>query len=87
MSRLSEIVEGWRNHMFPPEKIKEVILEVSSERMKVCEQCEHISTKHSSVRPDVHCVECGCTLSAKTKCLTCECPIKKWTYISKDAVD
>lgn len=33
------------------------------------------------MRPDEHCVECGCTLSAKTRCLSCSCPLKKWTEI------
>ncbi len=31
---------------------------------------------------DEHCTDCGCTLSAKGKCLSCECPLegenKKW---------
>jgi hypothetical protein len=30
------------------------------------------------LRPDAHCTHCGCTLSAKTKCLSCSCPINMW---------
>ena len=30
------------------------------------------------MRPDVHCTNCGCTLSAKTACLSCNCPINLW---------
>ena len=27
---------------------------------------------------------CGCTLSAKTRCLSCECPVKKWEALMTD---
>jgi len=30
---------------------------------------------------DEHCVECGCTLSAKTKCLSCSCPLEQWKAV------
>jgi hypothetical protein len=75
---LGQIYEGWKNHLLPQEKEKAFIKHVSNERLATCETCEHHSKNHTSVRPDAHCVECGCTLSAKTKCLTCECPFKKW---------
>jgi hypothetical protein len=75
---LGQIIEGWKNHLLPEERKKAFIEHVSNERMDICNACEHVSTKHKTIRPDVHCVECGCTLSAKTKCLTCECPFKKW---------
>lgn len=52
--------------------------------MEICEECPHHSKNHSSLRPDDHCTNCGCTLSAKTKCLSCECPIKKWLAIATD---
>jgi hypothetical protein len=65
---LSQIYEGWKNHLLPEERIKAFIENVSSERLAICELCpEH-----------AHCTNCGCTLSAKTKCLTCECPLEKW---------
>jgi hypothetical protein len=75
---LGQIIEGWKNHLLPEERKKAFIEHVSNERMDICNSCEHVSTKHKTIRPDVHCIECGCTLSAKTKCLTCECPLKKW---------
>lgn len=85
ITRLSQIKEGWRNKLFPPEKIKDLIEEVSLERMKVCQDCPLISTKHvSSIRPDVHCTDCGCTLSAKTRCLSCACPKGKWEAINNE---
>lgn len=73
-----QIYEGWRNNLFPPEKLKEAIEQTSVSRMDICNNCEYISTKHKTIRKDVHCTNCGCTLSAKTKCLSCSCPLKKW---------
>jgi hypothetical protein len=85
MGVMSQIIEGWRNNIIPPEELKDVISIASKERMDICNNCEHISTKHSSIRPDVHCTNCGCTLSAKTKCLSCSCPLSKWkAVISKE---
>lgn len=81
MGVIQQIIEGWRNHVVPPEELKEVIKITSEERMNICNDCEHISTKHSSIRLDVHCTNCGCTLSAKTKCLSCNCPLNKWTAV------
>jgi hypothetical protein len=75
---LGQIIEGWKNHLLPEERTKAFIEHVSNQRMDICNACEHVSTKHNTIRPDVHCIECGCTLAAKTKCLTCECPLKKW---------
>jgi hypothetical protein len=70
--------EGWKNHLLPEETQKDFIEYVSLLRMDVCDSCEFHSKNHLSIRPDAHCTNCGCTLSAKTKCLTCECPLKKW---------
>ena len=84
MIKVKEIYEGWRNNLFPPEAMKEQIAKVSAERLVICEACENHSKNHTSVRPDAHCVSCGCTLSAKTKCLSCSCPIKKWVAVLSD---
>jgi hypothetical protein len=78
MSKLGEIAEGWKNNLTPESMLDPHIVEVAKKRMSICQNCEHISTKHKGLRPDVHCVDCGCTLSAKTKCLSCECPKEKW---------
>jgi hypothetical protein len=78
---LNQIIEGWKNHLLPEERQKAFIEHVSSTRLAVCQDCEeHSSNKkdYTSIRIDAHCTNCGCTLSAKTKCLTCECPLKKW---------
>jgi len=86
---LSKIYEGWRNKLVPPAELKDVIEKVSSERMDVCNTCEHHSENakkkgFSSMRPDIHCTNCGCTLSAKTKCLSCACPLDKWKAVLTD---
>jgi hypothetical protein len=77
----SQIYEGWKNNLFPDKDLRKYIKDISEERMAVCEDCALISTKHKTKRPDVHCTDCGCTLSAKTKCLSCECPLKKWEAV------
>jgi hypothetical protein len=87
MSRLSEIIEGWKNNLIPKEEEKEFIEAVHQERMNICNECPYISTKHRSIRPDVHCVQCGCTLAAKTRSFTSACPLNKWGAIEKDKKD
>ncbi len=79
--KLSEVYEGWRNKILPPEKLKDKIAEVSNERITICDSCDNHSKNHKTIRPDAHCVSCGCTLSAKTKCLSCSCPINKWQAV------
>jgi hypothetical protein len=76
-----EIYEGWKNKLAPEEALKEIIKEASLYRMEICEACEFHSKNHLSIRPDAHCTNCGCTLSAKTACLSCKCPLKKWEKI------
>ena len=77
----SQMYEGWKNNLFPAKELRSYIKDVSNERMSICEDCALIYTKHKTVRPDVHCTDCGCTLAAKTKCLSCECPLKKWEAV------
>jgi len=52
--------------------------------MTICNDCPNHSKNKKTVRPDEHCLACGCTLSAKTRCLSCECPIKKWGALMTD---
>jgi len=73
----SEIYEGWRNKLFPPKKLQLFIEETANERTEICKICPHISSnkKNTKVRMDEHCSICGCTISAKTRCLSCSCPL------------
>lgn len=73
-----QIMEGWRNKLVPPEDLKDLIETVSKGRMDICNQCPLHSKFFNSIRLDAHCTDCGCTLSAKTACLSCMCPKGKW---------
>jgi hypothetical protein len=73
--------------LIPPSHLKEQIKNISEERLSVCAKCSYQSDnrkatgRYESVRPDLHCTNCGCTLSAKTACLSCKCPIDKWEAV------
>jgi hypothetical protein len=81
---LSKVYEGWKNNLLPSKELRPIINNVSRERMAVCEDCEFHSKHHKTFRLDDHCTNCGCTLSAKTKCLSCECPISKWLPVLEE---
>jgi hypothetical protein len=56
--------------------------------MEICNGCKFNSEnrkltdkKFKTIRPDVHCTSCGCTLSAKTACLSCRCPKNYWMEV------
>jgi hypothetical protein len=85
----SQIYEGWRNRLLTR---SERIESLSAYRMEICKNCifhsENRKQKlnYSTLRMDVHCVDCGCTLSAKTRCISCECPQGLWKaeHINED---
>jgi hypothetical protein len=90
MAKLKQIVEGWKNNLTPTQFLDAQLIKIADERMSICQQCEEYSSNkkgYSSMRIDAHCTNCGCTLSAKTKCLTCECPLKKWLSTSINTED
>jgi len=59
-----------------------MIQKVRTERLEICSLCENNSKFRPNIlRPDYHCVLCGCTLSAKTSCLSCECDVHKWSSV------
>ncbi len=85
MINIADIIEGWRNSLFPPAHLREQIEKVSEERLAICEGCE-INSKNAPSHTWVtdlyeHCTECGCPLVAKSKCLSCECGHKKWMAV------
>lgn len=78
---LNQIYEGWKNHLLPEENKEAFINSVSIHRMAICRICEEHSynkKNYKTIRIDEHCTNCGCTLAAKTKCLSCKCPLDKW---------
>jgi len=60
--------------LFPPKRLREEIERVSSYRELICDNCEFNSIRHDTSRLDRHCIICGCTISAKVRCLSCRCP-------------
>lgn len=74
------LLEGAWNSVF----VKENIEKIAEERLEICKGCSHNSdhakkfNNYKTIRPDFHCTLCGCDLHMKTRCLSCECPIKKW---------
>ena len=77
MGKINEIAEGWANIILRQKEVEKI----AASRMNICNTCEHNSKLHKTVRPDVHCVHCGCTLAAKTRSMQSECPIGKWKAI------
>lgn len=72
-----EVWEGWRNHLLPPEDLKEMIEKTSQERLSICQPCEFNTTPERIVNWS-RCQVCGCPLKQKSKSLHSECPKKKW---------
>lgn len=70
-----QVYEGWRNNLVPPKKLRMLIGQVSKDRLMICNVCEFNSanTNKKYIRPDKHCVLCGCTIAAKVTCLSCDC--------------
>lgn len=78
---LSQIFEGWKNHLSPDSFLQEKIFTLSNERLAICKDCPFnsiVAGPINSLRFDYHCTRCGCTLIPKTKCLSCGCPEHKW---------
>lgn len=71
------ILEGWRNNLFPPKELRELIRKTQEERLEICKTCPYNSTP-DKINMFSTCKECGCPLKAKTACLHCQCPLNKW---------
>jgi hypothetical protein len=52
--------------------IKKVEVEIKSQRMDICNSCEHLIPAVKA------CTQCGCFMEAKTTLPHAECPIGKW---------
>ena len=85
MINFGQIYEGWRNKIIPPADMKDMIQQVSRERLSICDNCPLHSKNHKTpLRPDNHCTDCGCNLEAKAACLSCSCPQDKWLAVVDD---
>lgn len=80
MAKSKEIINGWTNLL----NKKKHVEEIASKRKEICSNCEHNSKFYKTLRFDEHCMECGCTLSAKVRSLESECPIGKWLAVKID---
>jgi len=79
VKQFKQIYEGWKNMLVPPSEMKELIEQVSKDRLEICDACPKHSKNHNTpLRPDDHCTECGCMLRAKVACLSCMCPLRYW---------
>lgn len=51
---------------------------VSKERMAICRVCEHFNSFTNQ------CNQCGCFMVVKTKMLSSECPVGKWSKLDDE---
>ncbi len=80
MDKLSVILDGWKNYIFPSIAIKQM----AEERAAICAPCE-FSVETLLHLPDktpiknLKCTMCGCpSLSAVVRAVDKTCPIGKW---------
>ena len=76
------IIEGWSNHLIPTKQLKELINSTSVGRLEICRDCQW-NSKNAHKRGIERCLDCGCPLVAKTKCLSCYCELipSKWDKV------
>ena len=82
MMEWKQILEGWRNHLFPPSELKKLIRQTQEDRLNICLNCPFNSTK-GRINMFSKCNDCGCPLKQKTACLHCKCPQDKWLPIAE----
>lgn len=66
--------------------MRELIDKTYQERIQICNGCSEFSenkkkTGWKTTRIDEHCTNCGCPTGSKNRCLSCECPLKKWLAV------
>lgn len=64
--KFDEIKEGWKNYMFPNEKVEQI----AKKRASICSDCDQNGFGV--------CKACGCPLAAKTRSPESKCPLNKW---------
>lgn len=76
----TQILEGLKNNLFKKEHIEELY----EQRLEICKGCKFFDTKGDNCNvkgTQPCCGHCGCSIGLKLRCLSCECPIKKWEAI------
>ncbi len=66
MSKLTEIVQGWKNVIFPNKEAEQMAIK----RAVICAECPFNINNT--------CQQCGCPLIAKTRSPQSKCPEGKW---------
>lgn len=77
------LLEGAFNSIFAKKEIEAV----ATERIMICRTCPFNSKNTDNKRPDEYCTDCGCNLYMKTRCMSCECPQKKWLKVLSEEED
>lgn len=86
MGKISEILEGWGNHMKDQFHVLDpAIKNISRQRLERCDTCRvRDGAKCSPNKSDVHVQTgeitkgCGCYVAAKSMSLQSTCPLGKW---------
>lgn len=72
MSKVQEIIEGWKNLLVK----NSVIEDVAVERSEECAKCENVHLVMG--RFYLHCKKCGCYIPAKIRSKSSRCPNGLW---------
>lgn len=78
---IKQIIEGWKNDIFPEKEMREIIRQTQEERLAICLTCPFNSSEER-ITNFSYCKNCGCPLKKKSACLSCECPEKKWLAVA-----
>lgn len=74
MSKIGEILEGWKNVIWEDAEIEKI----AKTRLETCAECDKRSNYPQNVSMFSKCLECGCVIQAKARCKNCTCPLNKW---------
>ena len=79
---IKHIIQGWSNLAFPKEEAKKFLEHLEEYRLNICKECP-AGCKDITLLSQ--CTHCGCFLRAKARCLSCSCPLSKWSAVASDA--
>ena len=75
MGQVKEIFEGFKNLVFPDEEVEAL----AEQRLKICFECPVRTDNKCDRDKSLNRIKgCGCWLSAKTRSVGSNCPLKKW---------
>lgn len=83
LDTLKGITEGTFNSLVLNEQVEEI----ANERFSICRNCpfnSEVAKKNGQkiIRPDEHCMNCGCNLHLKTRAMSQHCPLDKWLAVT-----